>query len=118
MTAYTAQTPPHTGLTLSPLAAPGGQTGDTAPTGNNVALMVLNTSTTAPNTVTLPISATYDNLGINSRTVTIPSAPSASVPSVTLIPLPSSVYGPGPQPVNYGSAVTSLLAAVVVVPAG
>lgn len=117
MTAYTAQTPPHAGLTET-LVVPGGTTGDTAPTGNNVVLEVINTSTTVANSVTLPISSTYDNLGITSRTVTIPVAPSASVPSVTKIPLPSSVYGPGPQPVNYGAAVATLLVAVLVVPAG
>ena len=117
MTAYSTQTPPHAGLTAT-LAVPGGTTGDTAPTGNNVALVVINTSTTVANTVTLPIAATYDNLGVTSRSVAIPVAPSASVPSVTVIPLPSSVYGAGPQPVNYGAAVAALLVAAVVVPAG
>ena len=96
MTAYVVQSPPHAGATVT-LAAPGGTTGDTAPTGSGIALLVVNGATVA--TLTLPVPS-FDGLTVTSRTVTL----TASVP--TIIPLPSSVYGTGTVALTYSNVTT------------
>jgi hypothetical protein len=102
MTTYAVQSPPHAGGAIT-LAAPSGLTGDVAPTGNGVGLLVVST---AAITVTLPISAEFDsNLGITSRTV-------ACGIGTTLIPLPSNVYGVAPTPVTYSSVTGVTVAAI------
>jgi hypothetical protein len=107
MTTYALQSPPHAGATLS-MVAPGGVTGDQAPTGSGIGLLV-NNSGTFITAVTLPLVPTYDGLGIANRVVTIQPA------SIAMIPLPSSVYGVGTTGVNF-SQVTGVTVAAVTVP--
>lgn len=92
---YTVQSPPHAGAAVT-LAVPV-VSGDQAPTGSGVALLVVNGAT--PTTVTL-VPIPFDGLAVGTRTVTI----AASVP--TLIPLPASVYGAGLVAVGYGNVTT------------
>lgn len=105
MSVYPLQAPAHGGSTLN-FAAPGGTAGDTAPTGQGIGLMVNVASGTA--TVTLPIAPPYDGLAVASRNKACP-------PGVTLIPLPSSVYGQGTTAVTY-STVSGVTVAAVRIP--
>lgn len=104
MATYAVQSPPHAGAQITTQTP---ASGDLAPTGNGVGLLVQTAGTAT--TVTLPITPTYDGLAVASRTFTCPAT------GLTLIPLPSAVYGAGPQVVNY-SAVTAVSVAVITVP--
>jgi hypothetical protein len=95
-TLYTVQSPPHAAAGVT-LIAPGGTSGDTAPTGSGVALLVVNGATATAVTLT---PMTFDGLTVTTRSVTV----AASVP--TLIPLPSSVYGAGTTAVGYSNVTT------------
>lgn len=106
MTTYALQGPTHAGSAIS-LAAPGGTTGDLAPTGQGVALLVVcGTAAAGTVNVTLPIAATYDGLAVSSRVVPCLSN------STNLIPLPDGVYGTGTTAVNYQSTAGVTVAAV------
>jgi hypothetical protein len=96
MATYVIQGPPHAGAAVT-LAAPGGTTGDLAPTGQGIALLVVNGAT--PTTVVLT-PLTFDGLVVTNRTVTVAAS------SPTLIPLPSAVYGVGLIAVTYGNVTT------------
>lgn len=96
MTTYTVQSPPHAGAAVT-LAAPGGTSGDLAPTGSGLALLVINGAT--PTTVTLT-PPPVDGLTVATRTVTI------AANSTNLIPLPVSVYGTGTTAIGYGNVTT------------
>src|SRR6185312_5521602 len=96
MATYSVQSPPHAGALIT-VQAPGGTTGDLAPTGSGIALYVSNGAT--PTTVTL-VPTPFDGLTVGTRTVTIAAA------SQYLIPLPSSVYGAGTVSVGYGNITT------------
>jgi hypothetical protein len=103
MTTYATQGPPHAGAVIT-LATPGGTTGDLAPTGQGIAVLVVTGGTGT--TVTLPVTPTYDGLGVTSRTLAVPAS------STALIPLPDSVYGVGTTAVNYNSTATVTVASV------
>jgi len=96
MATYSVQSPPHAGAAVT-LQAPGGTTGDLAPTGSGIALLVVNGAT--PTTVTL-VPVPFDGLTVGTRSVTIAAT------STNLIPLPSSVYGAGTVAVRYGNVTT------------
>ena len=96
MATYSVQSPPHAGAQVT-LSAPGGTTGDLAPTGSGIALLVVNGATSTSVSLT-PV--TFDGLAVTARSVTIPAT------STTLIPLPSSVYGAGTTAVTYGNITT------------
>lgn len=89
-TVYTVQTPPHAGLTLTPVTP--SASGDTIPCGGGLALLIVQTATTA-SVLTLP-TLTFDGLTVTSRTVSVPGTLGATV----LVPLPSAVYGPTVSP--------------------
>ena len=95
-TLYTVQSPAHAGAAIT-VIAPGGTSGDTAPTGSGIALYVSNGAT--PTTVTL-VPIPFDGLVVGTRTVTIAAA------TQYLIPLPASVYGAGTVAVGYGNVTT------------
>ena len=95
-TLYTIQSPPHAGAAVT-LIAPGGTSGDTAPTGSGLALFVSNGAT--PTTVTLT-PQNFDGLVVGTRTVTI------AANTQYLIPLPASVYGSGTTAIGYGNVTT------------
>lgn len=97
MATYTVQAPPHGPTSAITLQAPGGTTGDLAPTGSGIALFVSNGAT--PTTVTL-VPVPFDGLTVGTRTITIAAS------SQYLIPLPSSVYGAGTVAVGYGNVTT------------
>lgn len=105
MSTYAVQGPPHAGVQLQ-MATPGGTTGDLCPAGPGIALLVNNASAGTV-TLTLPITPTYDGLAVASRTVAVP-------PGWTPVPLPSTVYGQGPQPVNYSSIGSVSVAAITI----
>ncbi len=96
MATYAVQSPPHAGAAIT-LQAPGGTTGDLAPTGSGIALFVGNGAT--PTTVTL-VALPFDGLVVTTRSFTV------AANSVNLIPLPSSVYGAGTVAVGYGNVTT------------
>lgn len=96
MATYAVQSPPHAGAAVT-LVAPSGTSGDSAPTGPGLALLVANGAT--PTTVTL-VPLTFDGLVVTTRSVTIGAS------SINLIPLPSSVYGAGTVAVGYGNITT------------
>ena len=104
MTAYGIQAPGHAGLTLTPVT-PSGTAGDTSPTGDHYGLLVQNQNPGSM-TVTLAIVATYDGLAISSRTVTIPgtTGTGSALGGIEMIPLPSAVYGVGPEAIVYSTA--------------
>lgn len=97
MATYTLQSPPHAPAAAITLSAPGGVSGDLAPTGSGVALLVVNGAT--PTTVTL-VPVPFDGLVVATRTITIAAS------SAYLIPLPPSVYGAGTTAVGYGNITT------------
>lgn len=97
MATYTVQSPPHAPASAITLSAPGGTTGDLAPTGSGVALMVVNGAT--PTSVAL-VPTPFDGLTVGTRTITI------AANSSYLIPLPVSVYGTGTTAVTYGNVTT------------
>jgi hypothetical protein len=93
---YTIQSPPHAGAQIT-LIAPGGTSGDQAPTGSGLALLVVNGAT--PTTVTL-VPTPFDSLTVGTRTFTVVAS------STNLIPLPASVYGTGTTAIGYGNITT------------
>ena len=94
---YTIQSPPHAPAAAITVIAPGGVSGDLAPTGSGVALFVSNGAT--PTTVTL-VPQAFDGLVVGTRTITI------AANAQYLIPLPPSVYGAGLTAVGYGNITT------------
>jgi hypothetical protein len=97
MATYVVQAPVHRPAAAITLQAPGGTTGDLAPTGSGLALMVNNGAT--PTTVTLAVPA------VDGMTVTFPAITIAATSSY-LIPLPASLYGAGTVAVTYGNITT------------
>lgn len=111
MSTYILQGPAHAAGSLS-VQAPGGTTGDLAPTGQGVGLLVLNLGGTAV-VVTLPVTAQYDGLNVSSRTVSVPPIAGA-IPGIALIPLPAVVYGQGLTAINYSVASQVQVASVTI----
>lgn len=97
MATYTVQAPAHRPSAALTLSAPGGTTGDLAPTGSGVALMVVNGAT--PTSVTL-VPLTFDGMTVTFPAITIAAS------SSYLIPLPPSVYGPSTVAVTYANVTT------------
>jgi hypothetical protein len=97
MATYAVQAPVHRPAAGITLQAPGGVSGDLAPTGAGIALFVVNGAT--PTTVTLA------PLQFDGMTVTFPAITIAAN-TTYLIPLPPSVYGAGTVAVTYGNVTT------------
>ena len=91
MAALTSQVAPHAGLNPVTLTAGlGGVSGNTAPCGSGLGLMLVNgAAATCLITMHVPAGITFDGLVIANRTVTLPATSGA----VTIIPLPATVYG-------------------------
>ena len=104
MATYALQGPPHAGAVISPLTVPAGTAGDLAPTGQGVGLLV--SCGTAPVTVTLPVSQTYDGLTVSSRTLAL------TANQFAILPLPDNVYGVGTTAVNYSNVTTVTVACI------
>lgn len=103
MTTYTLQQPPHAGaqLTFSTPAS-----GDQAPTGPGIGLLVINPSGGTTITVSLP-PLTSDGLTVGPRIVSILAG------ATWIIPLPSGVYGAAPVTLTYTGTLTGVLVAAV-----
>ena len=91
MAALTSQVAPHAGLNPVTLTTGlGGVTGNTAPCGSGLGLMLVNgAASTCLITMHVPAATTFDGLAISNRTVTLP----ATIGAVTIIPLVPLVYG-------------------------
>lgn len=97
MATYAVQSPIHRPASAITLQAPGGTTGDLAPTGAGLALMVVNGAT--PTTVSFAVP-NYDGMTVTFPAITIAAS------SAYLIPLPSTVYGAGTVAVTYANVTT------------
>src|ERR1700722_18679166 len=91
MAALTSQVAGHAGLNPVTLTTGlGGTTGNTAPCGSGLGLMLINgAASTVLITMHVPAATTFDGLVIPNRTVTLP----ATIGAVTIIPLVALVYG-------------------------
>jgi hypothetical protein len=96
MATYAVQSPPHAGAAIT-LAAPGGLTGDLAPTGPGIGLLVVNGAT--------PTSITLTALGVDGLPGAIRTWAIAAT-SVNILPLPASVYGAGTVGITYANVTT------------
>jgi hypothetical protein len=89
MAALTTQVVPHAGVTPTLTSSLGGTSGNTAPCGSGLALMLVNgAASTCVITVHVPSAITFDGLVIPSRTFTLPATSGA----VSFIPLPAATY--------------------------
>lgn len=90
MAALTSQVAPHTGLNPVTLTTGlGGVTGNTAPCGAGLGLMLINgAAATCAITMHVSSAALFDGLVVPNRTVTLP----ATIGAVTIIPLVAGTY--------------------------
>src|ERR1043165_8408293 len=110
MAAYTLQSFPHAGATVTYTQPATGATGNTAPTGQDVALLVKNGSGSSITvTITVPAAITFDGLVFPNRTQTVAAGADGIIPLVT------SVYmDPVTSLCQWGvSANTTVTAAVI-----
>ncbi len=117
MATYTVQTPPHAGATLTTTAP--AASGNTAPCGKGIGLLVINPSggTSITVTINVPAAITFDGLGIGNatpgsggRAVTIAS------PGYGVIPLVAATYqdpATGLATFAVSGTLTNVLAAVI-----
>src|SRR5215831_4658022 len=98
MTAYALQTPAHAGLQLTGVLPTTGAV-DTCPTGANIVMVVVGPSS-ASATVAIPVP-NVDGLAVTARSVTIASG------QTWAIPMPSTVYGPGPVTLTWSGTLTA-----------
>jgi len=106
MTAYSIQSPAHAGLQLSGTLPTTGAV-DTCPTGPNVQMIIQGPSS-ASATVSIPLPA-YDGQAVTARSVTVASG------TVWSVPMPASVYGPGPVTLTWSGTLTASSVNVVAV---
>ena len=107
MTALAVQSPPHAGQQLT-MTTPTTGAVDTIPTGAGLGLLILAGSGSA--TVTIPIP-NFDGQAVTGRLITV-----ASGNTPWSVPLPPSVYGPGPVTLTWGGTLTGVTYAVVTTP--
>jgi hypothetical protein len=115
MAAYTVQTPPHAGATITETAP--ATTGNTAPCGAGVGLLVKNGSGSSITvTITVPAAITHDGIGIGNatpgsggRVVTVAAGADAIIPLVA-----ADYLDPATGLATFAvSAVTTVLCAVI-----
>ena len=113
MAALTSQVIPHAGVTPTLTSSLGGTSGNTAPCGSGLALMLVNgAASTCVITVHVPAATTVDGLSISNRTFTLPATSGA----VSLIPLPATPYAdPTTALATFDVAAGTVSGAVVVV---
>lgn len=119
MAALTNQVVPHAGATPTLTSSLGGTTGNTAPCGSGLALMLVNGAASTVNVDVLVAS----NVSVDSLTVTTPAGAAgparrftlpATSGSVSFIPLQASVYGdPTTGLATFNVAAGTVSAAVV-----
>lgn len=108
MTAYALQTPAHAGLTLSSTTPTTGAV-DTCPTGANIVMFIVGPSS-ASASVAIPVP-NVDGLAVTSRSFSVASG------AIGVIPMPSTVYGPGPVTLTWSGTLTACTVNVVSAPA-
>lgn len=115
MAALTVQVVPHAGVTPTLTASLGGTSGNTAPCGSGLGLMLVNgAASTCVITVHVPAATTFDGLAISNRTFTLP----ATSGSVSFIPLPAVTYAdPVTGLATFDCAAGTVSAAVVAISA-
>jgi hypothetical protein len=113
MAALTSQVIPHAGVTPTLTSGLGGTTGNTAPCGAGLTLMLVNgAASTCVITVHVPAATTVDGLSISNRTFTLPATSGA----VSFIPLPATPYAdPATSLATFDVAAGTVSGAVVVV---
>lgn len=111
MAALTAQVVPHAGVTPTLTTALGGTSGNTAPCGSGLGLMLVNgAAATCVITLRVPAATTVDGLAISNRTFTLP----ATSGSVSVIPLPATPFAdPVTSLATFDVAAGTVSAAVV-----
>lgn len=107
MATYTLQNPSHSGAQIT-FQSPAPASGDIAPCGSAIALLVVNPAANGTVTVSLPCLPD-DGLTVGPRVVTIPQATS------WLIPLVSSVYG-STVTLTYTGTLATVQVAVITSP--
>lgn len=112
MSALTVQSAPHAALNPVALTPVAGVSGNTAPCGNGIALLLVNgAAATCAVTMHVPAAYTFDGLAIPSRTVTLP----ATIGAITIIPLVPGTYGdPVTGLATFDVAAGTVSAAVIV----
>lgn len=112
MAALTTQAAPHAGLNPVGMTPVAGISGNTAPCGNGLALLLVNgAAATCVVTLHVPAATTFDGLAIPSRTVTLPATSGA----ITIIPLVPATYGdPVTGLATFDVAAGTVSAAVIV----
>lgn len=115
MAALTTQVVPHAGVTPTLTSSLGGTSGNTAPCGSGLGLMLVNgAASTVVITLHVPAATTVDGLSISNRTFTLP----ATSGSVSFIPLPASPFAdPVTGLVTFDVAAGTVSAAVVYISA-
>lgn len=108
MTAFSVQGPGHAGAQIT-MTAPTTGAVDTVPTGQGIGLLMLAGSSSG--NVTVPIPNVDGTQAVTGRVVTV-----ASGNTPWILPLPSTVYGPGPVTVTWAGTLTGITVAVVNVP--
>lgn len=98
MTAYTVQSPSHSGLQLSGTLPTTGAV-DTCPTGANIAMIIQGPSS-ASATVAIPLP-NVDGQAVTARSVTIASG------QTWIVPMPATVYGTGPVTLTWSGTLTA-----------
>jgi hypothetical protein len=115
MAALTLQVVAHAGVTPTLTSALGGTSGNTAPCGAGLGLMLVNgAASTVLITMHVPAATTFDGLAITNRTFTLPATSGA----VSIIPLPPAVYGdPVTGLATFDVAAGTVSAAVIAISA-
>jgi hypothetical protein len=113
MAALTTQSAPHAGLNpVIMTTGLGATSGNTAPCGNGLALMLVNgAAATCAITMHVPAANTFDGLAIPNRQVTLP----ATIGAISIIPLVAATYGdPVTGLATFDVAAGTVSAAVIV----
>jgi len=105
MATYTIQSPAHAGAQLVPVVP---VSGDIAPCGSGIGLLIVNPAANGTVTVSLPMLPS-DGVTVGPRVVTVPQA------TQWLIPLPSSVYG-NTVTLTYTGTLATVGASVIATP--
>ncbi len=108
MTALAVQSPTHAGQQLS-MTTPTTGAVDTVPTGAGVGLLILAGS--GSGNVTIPIPNVDGTQAVTGRNVVI-----ASGNTPWSVPLPPSLYGPGPVTVTWAGTLTGITYAALMTP--
>jgi hypothetical protein len=106
MATYTVQNPTHAGAQLVLSVVPA--SGDVAPCGPNLGLLVVNPAANGTVTVSMPMLP-FDGVAVGPRVVSVPQA------TTWLIPLAATVYG-STVTLTYTGTLATVQVAVITTP--